>query len=499
MESDLYGTQKRVWKMLRASRREINETVQINNITAEKWTTHFRELYAENNNKTGNNAGRHRIHRQTALSNTESEPITATRIRSEMRKLKNGKAPGPDNIRNELLKYGGNRLAEQFKVLYNKIIKDTSIPEDWRESITVPLFKKGNKSDPENYRGITLLNSSMKLFTRILGQEYINNIELSEEQQGFRKNHSTIDAIFIVRQIAEKALEYNKPSYLCFVDLTKAFDKVRLQDVVKELQLKNIHTNIIETIKQLNINNTTTIRTRTLATQQIKQNAGIRQGDSLSPQLFNLLMDRIITKVREAKCGYGMGNAQINIVCYADDAVLLADNEDDLQKLVRIFAEEAGAVGMEISINKTKTMVIAREPHRCKIVIDDKIIEQVMEINYLGIIISAYGDLRSTVKNQVNKSARIAGALKSIIWRNNCISKKSKVRIYKACVRPVMTYAAETRADTTLMKRMYRTSEMKVLRAITGNTLMDRRRSSNIQEECQTKDVVRWVRARRRE
>lgn len=63
--------------------------------------------------------------------------------------------------------------------------------------------------------------------------------------------------------------------------------------------------------------------------------------------------------------------------------MLLADNEDDLQKLVRIFAEEARAVGMEILINQIKTLVIAREPHRCKIVIDDKIIEQITEVNYL--------------------------------------------------------------------------------------------------------------------
>lgn len=107
--------------------------------------------------------------------------------------------------------------------------------------------------------------------------------------------------------------------------------------------------------------------------------------------------------------------------------------------------------------------------------------------------------VRLSRNNQINKSARIAGALRPIVWRNNCISRESKVIIYKACVRPVLTYAAETRAGATQTKRMYRTSKMKVLRATTGNALLDHRKSNDIREECQTKDAVRWARARRRE
>lgn len=117
---------------------------------------------------------------------------------------------------------------------------------------------------------------------------------------------------------------------------------------------------------------------------------------------------------------------------------------------------------MEILVTKTNTMIIAWEPRRCKIVISEKIIKQFAEFNYLGAIISAYEDLKNVVKNQINKSARIAGALRTTIWRNKHISIKSKIRIYKACVRPVLTYAAKIRADTAQTKRMYRTNEMRV-------------------------------------
>ena len=79
----------------------------------------------------------------------------------------------------------------------------------------------------------------MKLFTRMLQQHILSYITI-REQQGFRKNRSTIDAVFVVRQVVKKAIEYNKPSYLCFIDLTKAFDRIMLKDVGNELNCREI-------------------------------------------------------------------------------------------------------------------------------------------------------------------------------------------------------------------------------------------------------------------
>lgn len=496
MENDLYGTQKRIWKMLRAAKKEVNETVQIHNITADKWKEYFTNLHSQDNDQPLER--RQKLRREYAISLEEDKRVTTEEVMDEMKHLKNGKAPGPDNIPNELLKQGGVRLAEQLTKLFNKILGSAVIPDEWKESITIPLFKKGKTSDPANYRGISLLNTSMKLFTRILGQHILQHTKLCEEQQGFRKNRSTVDAVFVVRQVIEKSIEYDKHAYLCFIDLSKAFDRIQLTDVVEELKHRGIHPNIVETIKQLNTGNTTTVKTRATTTDKVKINLGVRQGDSLSPLLFNLIMDRIIHKVRRVNQGYRMGNELLKILCYADDAVLFADSEDGLQWLIQAFYREALELNMVISIPKTKSMVIAREPRRCKLEINNKIIEQVFSFNYLGVTISPYGSLKDSVRHQMNKAARISGALRNIIWKNNCMTTTSKVRIYKACVRPIMTYAAETRAETAETKRMARTNEMRVLRAITGNTLRDQRRSDEIRKECQTEDVVRWTRARRR-
>ena len=104
------------------------------------------------------------------------------------------------------------------------------VPKAWKHSVTKPIYKKGAKTDITNYRGISLLSTMSKSPTKIFEEE-IADTGLCEEQQGFRKNRSAIDPIFIIRQINEKTIEFNKPAFMCFVDLTQAFAMVKLKDV----------------------------------------------------------------------------------------------------------------------------------------------------------------------------------------------------------------------------------------------------------------------------
>jgi len=118
---------------------------------------------------------------------------------AKIKKLKNKKATGTDLIPNELLKYAGPELEKHLKILYNKILETSEIPTEWHKS--TPIFKKGQKTHPDNYRGITLLNTSKQLFTGILKGRLETQLTNREEQQGFRRNRSTTDAIFIINRI----------------------------------------------------------------------------------------------------------------------------------------------------------------------------------------------------------------------------------------------------------------------------------------------------------
>jgi endonuclease/exonuclease/phosphatase family metal-dependent hydrolase len=488
MEKDLYGAQKKVWKMLRNRKKPINELIQTKSITIEQWESYFKELYNDNSEKS-----------TKTLPTNEKVEITETETARAIKKLKNRKSPGIDNIPNELIKYAGTSLATEINRLFNKILETTSIPNEWRTSVTIPIFKKGQKFLPENYRGISLLCSTLKLLTSILRDKMESIITNREEQQGFRSNRSTTDAIFILRQVREKSLEYNTPAFLCFVDLTKAFDRVKLKDVIDILIEQNVPSQVIKLVQELNTDSSTKIRVNGELSNTIATSAGIRQGDSLSPFLFNLIMDRIIEEVVSLKVGYRLGKESISVVCYADDAVLLAESQEDLQNLLNKFEEASKKYNMQISIGKTKSMVISKIPSSCNLVVEGQPIGQENAFKYLGVDVSSQGDLTNETVSQVLRAARIQGCLKDAIWKNKHMKMESKIRIYKTCVRPILTYGIESRADTTKTKSLLRVSEMKTLRTICGVTLRDRVRNTEIRRRCDVQDVVRWGRQRRRQ
>jgi hypothetical protein len=99
-----------------------------------------------------------------------------------------------------------------------------------------------------------------------------------------------------------------------------------------------------------------------------------------------------------------------------------------------------------ISIILNKSLVISRNNIKCEVKLRDTVIEQVPKFNYLGAEISAKRDLKQGVRTQASRAARISGCLYNLIWLNKYVSTDSKVRIHKTNVRPVLTYASETRA-----------------------------------------------------
>ena len=143
-------------------------------------------------------------------------------------------------------------------------------------------------------------------------------------------------------------------------------------------------------------------------------------------------------------------------------------------------------------------MVISKTPLTCNLKINNTPIEQLSRINYLRVEISSLRSVGGEVKSHVVKGARISGCLYSLIWKNKYLSPEGKVWIYKTCVRPVITYGAESRADTTLTKQLLKTIEMRIIRTIHGKTIRDKIRSENLKEQSKIQDITDWVGVRRK-
>src|SRR5215470_9991695 len=140
--------------------------------------------------------------------------------------MKSNKAAGPDEILPEFIKNGGLILKHKIHQLIVRVWKQEKIPCEWSEGILCPIYKKGDKKQCSNYRGISLLNITYKIFAILLYNRLSKLIEpeIGDYQMGFRPNRSTIDNIFIMRQIYEKCYECSIDLHNIFIDFSYAFD-----------------------------------------------------------------------------------------------------------------------------------------------------------------------------------------------------------------------------------------------------------------------------------
>ena len=131
------------------------------------------------------------------------------------------------------------------------------MPNEWNKSIIRPIYKKGEKSKCSNYRGISLLNTAYKISATVINNRvkvYAEDL-LSQEQNGFRRNRSATDNIFIMRQTLEKCYEYNLEMHVLFIDFKQAFDYVHRQKNIEILQELTISNKLVRLIK-MTIQNT---------------------------------------------------------------------------------------------------------------------------------------------------------------------------------------------------------------------------------------------------
>eukprot|EP00745_Piridium_sociabile_P040774 TRINITY_DN79113_c0_g1_i3.p1 TRINITY_DN79113_c0_g1~~TRINITY_DN79113_c0_g1_i3.p1 ORF type:complete len:147 (-),score=2.11 TRINITY_DN79113_c0_g1_i3:18-458(-) len=141
-----------------------------------------------------------------------------------------------------MLKNSGDLVVDFFLRLFNTIFDKGTFPNNWTESIMLPLLKKGDVNNPNNYRGISLSDVSSKLFGSIINsrlQEWIEeNNTTGEHQAGFKKGYSTVDHMFTLLAIVQKQFSYNRKLYVAFIDFEKAFDSIN-RNLLWPISIKN--------------------------------------------------------------------------------------------------------------------------------------------------------------------------------------------------------------------------------------------------------------------
>lgn len=367
----------------------------------------------------------------------------------------------------------------------------------------VPIYKKGDNKQCGNYRGITLLSIPLKVYEQIIETKLRREIEptLIETQSGFRKGRSVQDHIFTLKEILSMRLQHNKKTFLAFLDLQKAFDKVPREKVWESLNNRGINPKLSRVIKSLYTCTRNYIISNNNRSEEFETKEGLRQGGVMSPVLFVLFMDEIIRKchLTSKKLHVGYRNLQpvyVTECAFADDVVIIAGKEDDLQTNLNIWNSTLSENGMEINTEKTKILVVAKEPQNADIRINGRQIQQTQKLNYLGVTFDDQGKQETDITERIEKSNKLYHAMNKNFISKREVTQKTKLSVYKTIFRPTLTYGSESWVLTKRMKSKLEAVEMKYLRKVKGVTLRDRVRSATIREELEVIPVTEFIEKR---
>ena len=318
-----------------------------------------------------------------------------------------------------MLKNMGTKGIEMLTTILNQAWKEAKIPADWKVGIIVPIFKKGDKRECRNYRGITLLSTPSKVYEQILQKKLVRQSDevMEQSQSGFRKGRSINDHIFTLKQIAEKSLHRNIEVYQAFIDLEKAFDRIPRTKIRSTLEKRNVDNKLIAAIMSLHDNNSNYVRTDNMQSEAFTVNSGLRQGGVLSPTLFNLVLDEAIKQTREATSKMYIGHRHMQPVyisecAFADDLVVFGKNEKELQKNLEVWNVALGANNMKVNEEKTKIMITGRGSTQTNISLNQRTLDQVDTFRYLGVQLNDKGYHDAEINARLENTSKLYHSLR---------------------------------------------------------------------------------------
>ena len=430
----------------------------------------------------------------------ESPPET-NEIKEAIKLLKNGKAPGSDNIHPEMLKADIDLISSILQPLLAEIWTTEQIPPKWKQGLIIKIPKKGDPSQCSNWRGITLLNTINKIVAIIIQRRVSNALDpvLRKEQAGFRPSRSCVDHINTLRIIIEQSVELRSPLYLLFVDFERAFDTLDHNRMWTTLENYGIPTKILNIIQELYRDVTCRVVHNGECGRKINVGAGVKQGCILSPLLFTIVIDWVMKQVTKTPRGIPWTlSERLEDLDFADDICLLTQRESDMREKLRLLVHYGAQVGLKINVAKTKLMRFdpqSKQPPS-HLSLESTNIEEVDEFCYLGSIIAKDGGADSDVMSRIKKARQSFGSLNSV-WRSTQISRHLKLKLFKSNVLSVLLYGSETWKVTATSTQKLQVFVNKCLRRILKIRWPETIRNTDLHKKCKIDELQKLIKRRK--
>ena len=483
----------------------------------ERWVEHYSELYSRENRVA--TLALHAIEPLPIMEELDAEP-TLEELSKAVDSLACGKAPGNDGIPPDLIKHCKSTLLQPLHDNLRQCWREDGVPQDMRDAKIVTLYKnKGDRSDCNNYRGISLLSIVGKVYARVLLARLQQLAErvYPESQCGFRAERSTVDMIFSLCQLQEKCKEQQKPLYIAFIDLTKAFDLVSRDGLFNILLKIGCPPKLHSMIRSFHDGMKATIQYEGSMSDTFDIKSGVKQGCVLAPTLFGIFFslllkhafgtstegvyihtrsDGSLYNIARLRAKTKIRKTTIRDMLFADDAAVTAHSEQDLQRLMDRFSSACQDFGLTISL--TKTNVVGQDVDtQPTITINGYQLEVVHQFTYLGSTITDNLSMDAEINKRIGKASTTLGRLTTRVWENPKLTITTKMAVYSACIISTLLYGSETWTTYARQERELNSFHMRCLRRILGISWSDRVPSTVVLERAGLPTMYTMLRQRR--
>ena len=393
-----------------------------------------------------------------------------------LKRMKNNKAPGMDSIPAEVLKLaippGGMEELLQWQLndshppmwralkrLLDLQWEGALIPEVWQSSVIVSIPKKGDLSRTDNYRGISLMATTLKLLVIIVQQRLNTACEenrlYSPAQAGFRKLEECLIQAGTLLEICQRRKIMILPTYLVFVDIRKAYDTVPHEALFRKMEAYGIEGKALAYIRSLYAKSTIRVRSGMPPNFRMSEFTallrGLRQGCPLSPTLFNIFINDILVDMEAAGLGVDVPGAMA-IICglmFADDLVLMASSLDDCTRMLDFLTQWLETNEMMVGIHKCGIMAVDEVHGNAQLEarandwrIGTQVVPIVKEYKYLGVTFTSNIEVGGMMNDRMDMGRKLIFSLSPFL-RTQSIPLRMRAAVVKSVVVPMLVYGSE--------------------------------------------------------